>query len=468
MSSAKFHGLNTNNTLMIVTDFIMIFASFILAMFCAKLFVDDFFLSYSDIEIYIQFFTFAVPLHLFLLAVGLYNEKLRENFNGIAARIFVAVTISYFLTSLLSGFFPNTSAFFPYSFTELLSVIVFLTLCNCRFIVLKLGLNQLSKRRVLILGAGKRASIVEQCMRRKSDRIGLEFIGFVAVIGDAKNQVPHEKICAISVPLAVFVQEQHIHELVIAIDERRNNLPFGELLRLKQMGVKITDIIEFVERETGQVAVNYLTPSWFLFQNHRSKNQWRTGLYWLFNSLVALTIAIVTLPVMLMTILALKLEGGLRFPILYSQERVGLNGRNFLIYKFTSMRPDAEKEGAQWAQKDDPRTTKVGKFIRKFRIDELPQLYNVVIGDMYFVGPRPERPHFTKGFNNSIPFYNQRHNVKPGLTGWAQLKYPYGSSEKDALEKLKFDLYYIRNRNFILDLLILLKTSEIILFGKGR
>ena len=164
----------------------------------------------------------------------------------------------------------------------------------------------------------------------------------------------------------------------------------------------------------------------------------------------------------------MKIEGGRHFPILYSQERVGLNGKTFSIYKFTSMRTDAEKNGIQWAQKNDPRVTKVGKFIRKFRIDELPQLYNVIIGDMYFVGPRPERPQFTEGFSHSIPYYNQRHSVKPGLTGWAQLQYPYGSSEKDALEKLKFDLYYIRNRNFTLDMLILLKTSEIILFGKGR
>ncbi len=466
MSSAKFHGLNTNNTLMIVSDFMMTFISFILALFCAKLFVSNFYLSYTDIEVYTQFFAFAVPLHLTLLGVGLYNEKLRESFNGILIRILVAVILGYILTYLLSQLFIDN--FFPPSFNELLSVIAFLTLANLRFIIIKLGLNQLSKRRILVLGSGQRASIIEQCMRRKSDRIGLDFIGFISVEGDADDQLKREKVLTISEPLESFVKIQGVDELVIAIDERRNNLPFEDLLGLKQLGVRITDIIDFVERETGQVAVSHLNPSWFLFQNHRPKNQLRACAYWLFNCCVAIAIALLTFPFMVLTAIAIKLESGLRFPILYSQERVGLNGESFFLYKFTSMRADAEKNGVQWAQKNDPRTTKVGKFIRKFRIDELPQLYNVIIGDMYFVGPRPERPQFTEGLSSSIPYYNQRHNVKPGLTGWAQLKYPYGSSEKDALEKLKFDLYYIRNRNFTLDLLILLKTSEIILFGKGQ
>lgn len=467
MSSAKFHGLKINNTLMIFVDFMMIFVSFILTLFCAKLFVSDFYLSYNDIDIYLQFFAFALPLHLFLLGVGLYNEKLRENFDGIVIRVFTAVLFTYLFITLLSRTILADD-FFPQSFNELLSVIAFLTLCNSRFISQRLGLNDILKRRILVLGSGKRASIIEQCMRRKTDKTGLEFVGFISIEGDVEKQIKREKVLRIQEPLESFVTRQCVDEVVIAIDERRNNLPFDELLHLKQIGVQITDIIEFVERETGQVAVDFLQPSWFLFQNHRKKNQLRTGLYWFFNSIIAVFIGLLTLPVILLTIIAIKLEGGLRFPILYSQERVGLNGKHFYIYKFTSMRTDAEKDGVKWAQKDDPRVTKVGKFIRKFRIDELPQLYNVLIGDMYFVGPRPERPQFTEGFIHSIPFYNQRHSVKPGLTGWAQLKYPYGSSEKDALEKLKFDLYYIRNRNFTLDMLILLKTSEIILFGKGR
>lgn len=171
---------------------------------------------------------------------------------------------------------------------------------------------------------------------------------------------------------------------------------------------------------------------------------------------------------MILTFIAIKIEDGIRAPIIYSQKRTGLNGKLFDIYKFRSMSTDAEKDGAQWAEKQDPRTTKVGSFIRKYRIDELPQLYNVLKGDMGFVGPRPERPQFSDEFEESIPYYNHRLNVKPGLTGWAQLKYPYGSSQADTIEKLKYDLYYIKNRAFLFDLLILLRTAEIILFGKGR
>jgi lipopolysaccharide/colanic/teichoic acid biosynthesis glycosyltransferase len=177
---------------------------------------------------------------------------------------------------------------------------------------------------------------------------------------------------------------------------------------------------------------------------------------------------LVTWPVMLITALLIKLEDGMKAPIFYSQERVGLDGQAFNIVKFRSMRIDAEKNGAQMAAKDDDRTTRIGKAIRKYRIDELPQIYNVMVGDMGFVGPRPERPQFVQQLIKNIPYYNERHNVKPGLTGWAQLKYPYGATEKDSLEKLKYDLYYIKHRSFMLDLLILIRTVEIVLFGKGR
>ena len=171
---------------------------------------------------------------------------------------------------------------------------------------------------------------------------------------------------------------------------------------------------------------------------------------------------------MLITIILIKLDEGFNAPVFYFQERAGLDGEPFNIVKFRSMRLDAEKFGAQMASKDDPRITKIGNFIRRYRIDELPQIYNVMRGDMGFVGPRPERPQFVQQLIKTIPYYNERHNVKPGLTGWAQLKYPYGSTEADSLEKLKYDLYYIKHRSFLLDLLILVRTVEIVLFGKGR
>jgi sugar transferase (PEP-CTERM system associated) len=241
------------------------------------------------------------------------------------------------------------------------------------------------------------------------------------------------------------------------------------LFACKIRGVEITEILDFIERETGQIAVNLIYPSWVIYSNgFASANYLRNTLDWIFNAAIAVVILFFTWPIMLITALLIKLEEGIHAPVFYFQERVGLDGQAFKIIKFRSMRVDAEKNGAQWAAKNDDRTTKIGGFLRKYRVDELPQIYNVLRGDMGFVGPRPERPEFVQDLVKKIPYYNERHNVKPGLTGWAQLQYPYGATEEDAMEKLKYDLYYIKHRSFLLDLLILVRTVEIVLFGKGR
>jgi len=206
----------------------------------------------------------------------------------------------------------------------------------------------------------------------------------------------------------------------------------------------------------------------YLFERFCFSKSLRNTLDWIFNAAMASILLFVTWPIMLLTAVLIKLDEGLKAPVFYFQERVGLDGEPFNIIKFRSMRLDAEKFGAQMASEDDPRITKIGNILRKYRIDELPQIYNVIRGDMGFVGPRPERPEFVQSLIKNIPYYNERHNVKPGLTGWAQLKYPYGATEADSLEKLKYDLYYIKHRSFLLDLLILIRTVEIVLFGKGR
>ncbi len=201
-----------------------------------------------------------------------------------------------------------------------------------------------------------------------------------------------------------------------------------------------------------------------------TQNYLRDSLDYGVNALVAFTILMFTWPFMLLTALIIYLDDGFRTgtSVFYKQERVGLNGKLFQIIKFRSMRPDAEKDGAKWASKNDDRVTRIGHFIRKYRIDELPQLINVFKGEMAFIGPRPERPEFVEQLVREIPYYNQRHNVKPGLAGWAQLNYPYGSSVADSMEKLKFDLYYVKHQSLLLDLLILVRTTEIVLFGRGR
>ena len=258
-------------------------------------------------------------------------------------------------------------------------------------------------------------------------------------------------------------------EIVVASDERRNNIPVDELFACKIRGIEITEILDFIERETGQIAVNLIYPSWVIYSNgFASVNHLRNTLDWIFNASMAFVLFALAWPIMLLTAILIKLDEGITAPIFYFQERVGLDGEPFNIIKFRSMSLDAEKFGAQMASEDDPRITKIGNVLRKYRIDELPQIYNVMRGDMGFVGPRPERPEFVQGLIKNIPYYNERHNVKPGLTGWAQLKYPYGATEADSLEKLKYDLYYIKHRSFMLDLLILVRTVEIVLFGKGR
>ncbi|EJI84224.1 sugar transferase domain-containing protein [Alishewanella aestuarii B11] len=334
-------------------------------------------------------------------------------------------------------------------------------------------LSQLSRRNVLVLGAGERAAIIERRMRRTVDRRYFNLVGFVKIEGDKPGFIPEDKLLEIDYLQNLFdyAERNDIHQLVIACDERRNMLPVDLLFKCKTRGIDVTDILDFIESETGQIAVNLIYPSWVIYSNGLARSQrFKTNLDYRLNALLALITLVLAWPIMLITALLIYLEDGRRTgaPILYRQTRVGFDGQPFQIIKFRSMRVDAEKNGAQWASTNDDRVTRVGRVIRKYRIDELPQLFNVLKGEMGFVGPRPERPEFVSQLAKDIPYYAQRHNVRPGLTGWAQLKYPYGSTAEDALEKLKFDLYYIKHRSLLLDLTILIRTVEIVIFGKGR
>ncbi|WP_199610877.1 TIGR03013 family XrtA/PEP-CTERM system glycosyltransferase [Flocculibacter collagenilyticus] len=413
----------------------------------------------------------ALMVSLCNLSVGLYDPKLRASQRDIVRRLFVSVAISYFVIELFVFYIfkglPLAASFLPVTIAiALLFLIIF------RVFLPDISLSLFAKPKVLILGAGERASIIEKRMRRDSDRKGFELVGFVNTKGD-KEGIRKEKIITIDYQHELFnyVQQHDISEIVIASDERRNDVPVEQLFNCKMSGVYISDILDFIERETGQIAVNLIYPSWFIYSNgFESNNYLRNSLDYVLNAVLAVVVFIFTWPLMIFAAIAIMLEDGYRLkaPVLYRQQRVGLDGNLFNILKFRSMSPDAEKNGAEWSQKGDSRITKVGGFIRKYRIDELPQLFNVIKGEMGFVGPRPERPEFVKELAQSIPYYNHRHNVKPGLTGWAQLKYPYGASFNDSFEKVKFDLYYIKHQSILLDLLILIRTVEVVLFGKGR
>ena len=417
-------------------------------------------------------FVFTCGSMLSSLSLGLYDQKLRETNSGIVKRLVLTQLFNFALLELLV--FNLTPQMSPGWLTLLLSCLVAVILVAAfRALFQYHDISQLSRRRVLVLGSGERAAIIEKRMRRTVDRRYFELVGFVNIPGDKTGFIPEEKLITLDFQndLFTFAEQNSIDQLVIACDERRNMLPVDLLFKCKTRGIDVTDILDFIESETGQIAVNLIYPSWVIYSNGLSISQrFRTSLDYRLNVILALITLLLTWPIMLITALCIYLEDGRKTgaPILYRQIRVGFDGKPFQIIKFRSMRQDAEKNGAQWATTNDSRVTKVGNFIRKYRIDELPQLFNVLKGEMGFVGPRPERPEFVSQLTKDIPYYAQRHNVRPGLTGWAQLKYPYGASAEDAMEKLKFDLYYIKHRSLLLDLTILIRTVEIVIFGKGR
>ena len=416
---------------------------------------------------------YAIIFSLFVLltslSLGLYNPRMRENYRSIFRRLVLAIALGsaefVIVTSLFLVDQPLTTEVMIFS-----ALLGFVMTGILRYLIIAFDLFGFNKSNVLVLGAGERASIIERRMRRKVDRHGFNIFGFTVIDGDSHTGIQKEKKISIEKgALLSFVLENEIDEIIVACDERRNNLPLDELFACKIRGINIIDILDFIERETGQVAVNLIYPSWVIYSNgFASSHYLRNALDWVFNASMAAIVLLFLWPIMLLTALIIKIEDGIRAPVFYYQERVGLDGKVFRIVKFRSMRTDAETNGAVWATTNDKRTTRIGHFIRKYRIDELPQIYNVLRGEMGFVGPRPERPEFVQNLIRAIPYYNERHNVTPGLTGWAQLKYPYGATEEDAQEKLKYDLYYIKHRSFLLDLNIFVRTVEVVLFGKGR
>ncbi|MCM2681470.1 TIGR03013 family XrtA/PEP-CTERM system glycosyltransferase [Echinimonas agarilytica] len=466
MTSARFHDIHSGTRLLFIVELIVLTAIYLVGLEADRTYFPDAIPKYWEGKLVLHFALFVFPIQLSILSVGLYNRKMRETFRGVIRRMFVSIALGYFISTAIYGLTP--AEVLPGNVREWSCLAAFISLVLIRYMAVTLRYQHMGRQRVLILGAGERASIIERRMRRRADRVSFDLVGFVKMRGDAEKGIESDPIIELNTSLEAYVFENKVDEIVVASDERRSNLPVDSLFHCKLHGVEITDILDFIERETGQIAVNLIYPSWVIYSNgFQSNNYLRNAFDWLFNGVLAIFLLAITWPFMLLTAILIKIEDGLRSPVFYSQERIGLNGRPFKIVKFRSMTTDAEKNGAQMATKGDARVTRVGNFIRKYRIDELPQLYNVLRGEMGFVGPRPERPYFVRELVLSIPYYNQRHNVKPGLTGWAQLKYPYGSTEEDSLEKLKFDLYYIKHRSFLLDLLILVRTLEIVIFGKG-
>ena len=467
MSSPKFRDLSIASKSIIIIEFFLFFSALLFIIYGSSFFMESQISVIPDNYIIIYSLVFALLNQLTSLALGLYNSKLRVNFRGVIRRVLMCVAVSFFILTIINPLYGDYAL--PIEVLAIASLVSFILISLFRYLTVQIDFFGFNKRIVLVLGAGERASIIERRMRRDVDRQSFSVHGYVVMNGDAEEGIKQETRIELKGSLVNYALNHQIDEIVVASDERRNNIPIDELFACKIRGIEITEILDFIERETGQIAVNLIYPSWVIYSNgFASSNHLRNTLDWIFNAVMASILLMVTWPIMLLTALLIKLDEGLKAPVFYFQERVGLDGEPFNIIKFRSMRLDAEKFGAQMASEDDPRVTKIGNILRKYRIDELPQIYNVIRGDMGFVGPRPERPEFVQSLIKNIPYYNERHNVKPGLTGWAQLKYPYGATEADSLEKLKYDLYYIKHRSFMLDLLILIRTVEIVLFGKGR
>jgi sugar transferase (PEP-CTERM system associated) len=320
--------------------------------------------------------------------------------------------------------------------------------------------------RILIVGSGPQAiEIAREALERRD--AGFRIVGFADNTPELLGKsLINPRVIGLTSELDKIVRRENIDRIIVAMGERRGTFPTDQLLGLSLSGnVTIEECASFYERLTGRVHLDMMRPSWLIFSGRGRQARLSGFIRIALHRIIAFIGAILSLPVALLTILAIKLESP--GPVLYKQERVGENGRPFTVMKFRSMRTDAEKNGPVWAQTKDNRVTRVGRIIRKIRVDEIPQFWNILRGDMNFVGPRPERPHFVKQLAEEIPFYEQRHLIAPGLTGWAQIKYPYGASIEDARQKLQYDLYYIKNQSLVLDAVILFETVKTILFGRG-
>lgn len=466
MSYIRFrkHYLHIPYLVLAVLEFGVLFAIFsLLSLFFTLAGVDH---AATNADI-VSAFLFALILSFGTLAMGGYLAMVHEDLSSLLFRTLVAYCfVGGIGLKLLYVFMPSAD---PGSANLFWAVI----LASGVVIALRLGFlwvvdSEQVVRRVVILGAGDFATFLLDEYERNMRALGVRIIGCIA--DNPSRAVAEDKILPTPYDFFQFCRQNNVSEIVVAQQERRRTeggwLPVPELMECKLRGIAITNALEFYERELKKVKLDMVHPSWIVFSEGFKASKSRVFAKRLLDLIISLSLLVIMFPFIILTALAVFLETGR--PILYSQRRVGLLGKEFRIYKFRSMRQDAEKDGkARWASANDNRITRVGAFIRNTRLDELPQIYNVIKGEMSIVGPRPERPEFVSELKEKIPFYDTRHYVKPGLMGWAQLKYPYGASVEDAKGKLEYDLYYSKNHSLVMDFLIMIQTVEVVLLGKG-
>lgn len=406
--------------------------------------------------------SFAILLQLAIIAVGVYGPEALRSLRFAAARLLVAVSLGVIFLSLTFFLFPGATLWRSNSLYAMVMAIAFLS-ANRVLLGGALG-SATFRRRLMVLGAGKRARRVMELSERSD--CGYIVVGYVdmndgpSVVEEAINRGAIKN-------LAKHVENLNVSEVVLALEERRNALPLDDLLRIKTTGVHVNDLSTFLERETGRVDLDTVDPSWLIFSDGFSAGRRISSVAKRVFDVVASGILLLfTAPIIILLAVLVKLDS--TGPAFFRQQRVGLYGQPFSIVKLRSMRIEAESDGApQWAKENDPRITRLGRFIRKVRFDELPQAWSVLKGEMSFVGPRPERPEFVASLATQMRYYNERHMVKPGITGWAQINFPYGASVEDSRQKLEYDLYYAKNYTPFLDLLIILQTLRVVLWPEG-
>ena len=405
---------------------------------------------------------FAVTMIALDTALGFYQRSTeRAVVHGVlrvVVSFLLAVPVAYGVFGVLPGQVIETEVL------ALAALPILIVMVGLRGYSARSVFGPMLIRRVMVLGTGSEAAAVEQSL--VSQGAGIQVVGFYPVQSNEATQVPQHRVFPDVLSLADTARMHKADEIIVAVCDRRGGMPLGELLDCKLGGVRVLDLSTCFERVLGQVRLDSLRASWLIFGEGFRQGLVRTVVKRAFDISAASILLLATLPVMLLTAFLIVLETG--FPIFYRQERVGQGGRLFKVIKFRSMRTDAERDGKpRWAASNDDRVTRVGRAIRKTRIDELPQLFNVLKGDLSLVGPRPERAYFVDQLTRKIPFYAARHTVKPGLTGWAQVRYRYGASVDDAAQKLQYDLYYVKNHTLFLDLVILVETVGVVLTGSG-
>ncbi|CAN5176497.1 TIGR03013 family PEP-CTERM/XrtA system glycosyltransferase [soil metagenome] len=406
--------------------------------------------------------SFAFSLQMAMIAVGVYGVEALQSLRFAVARLIVAISLGVIFLSVLYFLIPGMTLWRSNSLYAM--GFAYLFLMALRMLLGSMIGGEAFKRRLIVLGAGPRAERIRLLEQRPGS--GFIIVGYIGM--NDGPQIVAEAINRTAIyNLADFVVKLGASEVVLALEERRNALPLQDLIRIKTTGVHVNDLSSFLERETGRVDLDTVNPSWLIFSDGFSAGQRLSSFAKrLFDIIASATLLLLTGPVIAIAAIWVKLDS--KGPAFYRQQRVGLYGQEFQIVKLRTMRQDAEMHGqAIWAEVDDPRITRLGYWLRKLRIDELPQTWTVLKGQMSFVGPRPERRQFVEGLEQQLRYYAERHMVKPGITGWAQINYPYGASIEDARHKLEYDLYYAKNYTPFLDLLILLQTLRVILWPEG-